>query len=154
MTKSTRYSKSHKFSWEQVHADCKTLARKVLEIRQDWSRIIAVARGGLIPAAIVASELHIHHVETVCISSYTMTTQKLASVLNRPDLAGVDETWLVIDDLVDTGKTAKIVRDMFIGAHFATVYAKPAGRPLVDMCVTEFSQDTWLIFPWNTMQTI
>ena len=34
-------------------------------------------------------------------------------------------------------------------AHFATVYAKPAGRPMVDTFVTEVSQDTWILFPWD-----
>jgi xanthine phosphoribosyltransferase len=35
-------------------------------------------------------------------------------------------------------------------AHFATVYAKPEGRPLVDTFITEVSQDTWILFPWDT----
>ncbi len=34
-------------------------------------------------------------------------------------------------------------------AHFATIYAKPLGRPLVDTFVTEVSQDTWIFFPWD-----
>ncbi len=38
---------------------------------------------------------------------------------------------------------------MMPNAHFATVYAKPAGRPLVDTFVTEVSQDTWIYFPWD-----
>ncbi len=56
---------------------------------------------------------------------------------------------LVVDDLTDTGKTAKVVREMLPKAHFATVYAKPAGRPLVDTFVTEVSQDTWIYLPWD-----
>jgi xanthine phosphoribosyltransferase len=57
---------------------------------------------------------------------------------------------LIVDDLVDTGKTAKLVRDMLPKAHFATVYAKPQGRPQVDTYITEVSQDTWIYFPWDT----
>ena len=68
-----------------------------------------------------------------------------ASTLDAPG-----PRWLIIDDLVDTGATAKIVRAMLPGAHFATVYAKPAGKPLVDTYVTETSQDTWIMFPWDT----
>ena len=56
---------------------------------------------------------------------------------------------LVVDDLTDTGKTASIVRNMLPNAHFATIYAKPAGRPVVDTFVTEVSQDTWIYFPWD-----
>jgi xanthine phosphoribosyltransferase len=65
-------------------------------------------------------------------------------------MPGDDEGWLIIDDLVDTGRTAKVVREMLPKAHFATVYAKPAGRPLVDTFITEVSQDTWILFPWDT----
>src|ERR1700720_2830006 len=57
---------------------------------------------------------------------------------------------LIVDDLVDTGQTAKIVRGLLPRAHFATVYAKPMGRPLVDTFITEVSQDTWIFFPWDT----
>jgi xanthine phosphoribosyltransferase len=55
-----------------------------------------------------------------------------------------------VDDLVDTGATGRIVREMLPEAHFATVYAKPAGRPIVDTFITEVSQDTWILFPWDT----
>ena len=147
---SARYNKNDPVSWEQLQRDCRALAWKLLDIRKDWSRLVTVARGGLVPAAIIARELDIHLVDTVCISSYTIREQGTTNILKRPDLAGVDNTWLLVDDLVDTGKTAKIVRDMFVGAHFATVYAKPEGRPLVDTFVTEVSQDTWVLFPWDT----
>lgn len=146
----SRYNKTYPVSWEQLQRDCRALAWKLLDIKKDWSRLITVARGGLVPAAIIARELDIHLVDTICISSYTMKTQGAASILKRPDLAGVDGSWLIVDDLVDTGGTAKIVRDMFVGAHFATVYAKPAGRPMVDTFVTEVSQDTWVLFPWDS----
>ena len=56
---------------------------------------------------------------------------------------------LIVDDLVDTGATAKAVRAMLPKAHFATVYAKPEGRPMVDTFVTEVSQDTWIYLPWD-----
>ena len=43
-----------------------------------------------------------------------------------------------------------MVRDILPAAHFATVYAKPMGRPQVDTFITEVSQDTWIYFPWDT----
>lgn len=150
MGTSERYNKNYQVTWEQIQLDCRALAWKLLDIRKDWGRIIAVARGGLVPAAIIARELDIHHVDTVCVSSYTIREQGGMSVLKRPDLVGADETWLIIDDLVDTGKTAKIVRDMFSVSHFASVFAKPEGRPMVDTFITEVSQDTWVLFPWDT----
>ena len=105
------------------------------------------------PAAIIARELDLRIIETVCIASYDhyknqagLTVLKaLASDLTSGEGKGM----LVIDDLVDTGGTAKVVREMLPKAHFATVYAKPLGRPLVDSFITEVSQDTWIYFPWD-----
>lgn len=150
---SKRYNKNYPVTWEQIQRDCRALAWKLLDVRSDWNRIIAIARGGLVPAAIIARELDIHHVDTICVSSYTIREQGGMSVLKRPDLVGADGSWLVIDDLVDTGKTAMLVREMFENSHFATVYAKPEGRPLVDTFITEVSQDTWVLFPWDMAPT-
>ena len=107
-----------------------------------------MTRGGLVPASIVARELDLRLLDTVCIASYDHKTQGQAEILKPADV-GDGTGWLIIDDLVDTGKTAKIVRDRMPKAHFATIYAKPAGRPLVDTFITEVSQDTWILFPWD-----
>lgn len=149
-----RYRKTVSISWNKLHDDCRTLARRLLDVKRDWSRIVAIARGGLIPAGIIARELDIRLVDTVCISSYTLRTQgEGIDVLKRPDLADMDDTWLIIDDLVDTGRTANVARDMFPGIYFAAVYAKPEGRPLVDMFIHEVSQETWILFPWDSLPT-
>ncbi len=114
---------------------------------QQWQGIVAITRGGLVPAAIIARELDIHIVDTICISSYDWKDQGGIEILKNVE--GDGDGWLLIDDLVDTGKTAKVARDMGPRAHFATVYAKPAGRPIVDTFITEVSQDTWILFPWD-----
>ena len=142
-----RYVKTYSVSWEQVHRDCKALAWRLVGMRK-WERIIGIARGGLIPAAIIARELDVRLVDTVCVSSYTLRTQGEFSILK--EIQGDGEGWLIIDDLVDTGKTAQVVRRMLPKAHFAAVYAKPMGRPMVDTFITEVSQDTWIFFPWDT----
>ena len=118
--------------------------------------MVCITRGGMVPAAIVARELGIRVIETVCVASYDHTTQGELQVLKSiaPAVAalggGSGKGILIVDDLVDTGKTARIVRDLLPEAHFATVYAKPMGRPLVDTFITEVSQDTWIYFPWDT----
>jgi len=142
-----RYQKTYPISWDQLHRDSRALAWRLVEM-QAWSGIVAITRGGLVPASIIARELEIRLVDTVCISSYDFQQQGEASVLKSPtiDRSGL----LLIDDLVDTGQTARIVKDLLPEAHFATVYAKPAGRPLVDTFITEVSQDTWILFPWDT----
>ena len=140
--------KSFPVSWEELHRTSKALAWRLLELGP-FEGIVAVTRGGLVPAAIVARELEIRLIETACISSYHGSDQGDLHVLKEAPSAGKGAGWLIVDDLVDTGETAKALRNMMPEAHFATVYAKPAGRPLVDTFVTEVSQDTWIFFPWD-----
>jgi len=142
-----RYVKTYPISWEQLHRDSKALAWRLVEM-QDWRGIVAITRGGLVPASIIARELEIRFVDTICISSYDWKAQGEIKVIKAA--AGDGEGMLLIDDLVDTGKTAQIARKMLPKAHFATVYAKPAGRSSIDTYITEVSQDTWILFPWDS----
>jgi xanthine phosphoribosyltransferase len=146
--RSEPYRKTYPISWDQLHRDAKALAWRLLD-HDFYQGIIAITRGGLVPAAIIARELDIRLVDTVCVSSYAWQDQKGdVEVLKSIDHDG--SGWLIVDDLVDTGRTAEVVRRMLPKAHFATIYAKPAGRPLVDSFVTEVSQDTWILFPWDS----
>ena len=149
MVSKNRYKRTFPVSWDQLHRDSKALAWRLIDKGQSWDKIIAIVRGGLVPAAIIARELDIHYVDTVCVSSYTLKEQGELKIITS--IEGIDGgNALIIDDLVDTGKTAKIVRQMLPDAHFATVYAKPDGKPYVDTYVTEVSQDTWILFPWDS----
>lgn len=141
--------KYYTVTWDQLHRDAKALAWRLLD-RGPWSGIVAITRGGLIPAAVVARELDCRLIETVSIVTYDEEAKGEPRVLKAPTAAGDGSGWLVVDDLVDTGTTARIVRALLPKAHFATVYAKPAGKPLVETFVTEVSQDTWILFPWDT----
>jgi len=136
-------------TWDQLHRDSKALAWRLLELGP-WQGVVAITRGGLIPAAIIARELECRIIETVSIVTYDEETKGEPRVMKPPVAAGDGTGWLIIDDLVDTGTTARVVRGMLPRAHFATIYAKPAGKPLVDTFVTEVSQDTWILFPWDT----
>jgi xanthine phosphoribosyltransferase len=138
-------------SWDQLHRDGKALAWRLVE-QGPWEGIVAITRGGLIPAAIVARELDCRLIESVSIVTYDEEVKGEPVVAKSPVAAGDGEGWLVLDDLVDTGTTLRVVRALLPKAHYATVYAKPAGKPLVDSFVTEVSQDTWILFPWDTEQ--
>lgn len=129
MAKSDRYHKTFPVTWEQLHRDAKALSWRLLE-RGKFTKIVAVTRGGLIPAGIIARELNIRHIDTACIMLYNYREEgDQETVLKSADPSFNTEETLVIDDLVDTGHTAKILRDMLPKAHFATLYAKPAGIP-------------------------
>lgn len=134
-------------SWDMFHRDARTLAAKLVS-KGPFTGIVAITRGGLVPAAVVARELNLRLVDTLCVSSYDDRTQgAAATILKRPE--GDGEGLLVIDDLVDSGRTGKVVRELLPKAYFATVYAKPQGREVVDDYVIGVDQGIWLLFPWD-----
>jgi xanthine phosphoribosyltransferase len=147
-----KWQKSFPVSWDQFHRDSRALAWK-LSSAGPFDAVLAITRGGLVPAAIVARELGIRVIDTISIASYDYDKQGDIVVLKNPapDVMGTDggKGVVVIDDLVDTGNTARVVRALLPNAHIAAVYAKPAGKPLVQTSVIEVSQDTWIYLPWD-----
>jgi xanthine phosphoribosyltransferase len=148
------HEKGFHVSWDQIHRDSRALAWRLDGKGPDdgqWRAIVAVTRGGLVPAAIVSRELNVRVVDTISVKSYDHQNQSEPRVIKAPQggLMGDGTGILVVDDLVDSGKTLELVRRLFPNAHFATVYAKPAGRAQVDSYITEVSQDTWIFFPWD-----
>lgn len=155
--------KAFPVSWDQFHRDARALAWR-LTGAGPFEAIVAITRGGLVAAAIVARELNLRLIETVCVVSYSAAGESAGPETHQGELRvlksvadsvarigrGQGDRVLIVDDLVDTGKTAQIVRALLPKAHFATVYAKPMGRPMVDTFITEVSQDTWIHFPWDT----
>ena len=135
--------------WDQLHRDARALAWRLME-HGPFKGIVAITRGGMIPAAIIARELECRMIESVSVVTYDDENRGEPVVIKPPTAAGDGTGFLIVDDLVDTGTTARVVRALLPHAHFAAIYAKPAGRPLVDTFITEVSQDTWILFPWDT----
>jgi len=153
------HEKGFHISWDQLHRDARALAWRLDGKGPDegaWKAVVAITRGGMAPAMIVARELDIRVVDTISVKSYhsgggAADQRREAQVLKAPadDIMGDGEGILIVDDLVDSGKTLELVRQLYPKAHFATVYAKPQGEPQVDTFITGVSQDTWIFFPWD-----
>ncbi len=148
------HEKGFHVSWDQLHRDARALAWRLQGHGPEpdgWRAVVAITRGGMAPAMIVARELDIRTVDTISVKSYNHQTQSEPHIIKHPDMEMVGDGTgvLIVDDLVDTGKTLEVVRAAMPRAHVATVYAKPQGKPQVDTFVTEVSQDTWIFFPWD-----
>ena len=138
--------KKHFISWHDFQEDTLTLAHKLPQ--KSWEGIIAITRGGLIPAALIAHHLSITLIETLCLSSYDDTTHKQSQLRILKDISPcARQNWLVIDDLIDTGKTINMVRKMVPGAYCAAVYGKSHGLHLIDAFAKEIN--AWIVFPWE-----
>ena len=142
-------SEKYVVTWDMFQMHARKLSERLLPASQ-WKGIIAVSRGGLFPAAVLARELSIRHVETVCIASYhDHNNQGELQVLHAAQVPNGGKGFIIVDDLVDTGNTARAIREMYPNAKFVTVYAKPAGAELVDDYVIDIPQNTWIEQPWD-----
>ena len=141
-------------AWDDVHRDTRTLAERLTSLGP-WNGIVAITRGGLVPAAIIAREINIRKIDTLCIVSYDDRAKGSIDVIKTPEAAVAvhGKDWLVVDDLVDTGETIKVVRSLLPHAHFATIYGKPEGIPFVDTFVHRVDRDCWIVFPWDLPPT-
>ena len=134
-------------SWSKFEADVTLLSKKLKN--REWRGILALTRGGLAPAALLSYHLNILNIDTFCVSSYNDRTQNKLKIIKEAPLESGGEGWLIIDDLSDTGKTIKLVKNKYPNAHVATLYAKPSGKKLPDVYVEEFDQNCWIVFPWE-----
>jgi xanthine phosphoribosyltransferase len=135
-------------TWDEMQRDAALLAAQ-LAPNTRWRGIVAVARGGLIPAALVSRALGIRLVESIAVASYEGEQIGTPTLLKSPGAAGDGEDWLVVDDLVDTGTTMRVVREILPKAYVAVLYAKPLGRSAADSVVRMFPQHSWIDFPWE-----
>ncbi len=119
-------------SWDQFHRDCRALSWRLNDLGP-FHAVVAITRGGLVPAAIVARELNVRIIDTMCIASYDHTKQGELKVLKGVSTevaklgGGTGKGLLVVDDLVDTGKTARMVREMLPRRAFRQRLCQAAG---------------------------
>jgi xanthine phosphoribosyltransferase len=137
-------------AWELFHRDTRLLAHKLVG-RTAWKGIVAITRGGLIPSSIIARELDLRLIDCLSVISYDDRVQgepRIAKTVQK-DVVGNGDGWLIIDDLVDSGITARLAKTTVPGGHMATVYAKPNGESCVDTYAVAVPLDMWLLFPWD-----
>lgn len=141
-----------KLSWDEISHDSKVLAEKVRPYH--ISSIIGLGRGGLIPAVIIANTLGIQKVYNIGAFSYTNIIRQdhlLVYQYVPKDIAIGNDNVLIVDDLVDSGKTFKELAENFTLCKFktATLYVKPKTAYYPDYYVSEVSNDDWIVFPWE-----
>ena len=135
-------------NWNEFHSDVKALAQQ-LEKRGQFNRIVAVSRGGLVPAGILAYELNIRNCEAINISSYDNESKRddteieIGTVLHH-----ADEHTLIVDDLADSGRTLQILHKLYPSATLACVYVKPEGQKYCNIYAKQLPNQ-WVVFPWD-----
>lgn len=135
--------------WDEFHQDVKDLCAKIKATKIPFNKLVAVSRGGLMPAGVMAYELGIRNITTINIATYVGAEHLKLDEIYCPETVGkVDEHTLIVDDLADSGQTFKVMRRNFPQGKFVTIYAKPVGKAEVDIYARDL-EDKWVIFPWD-----
>lgn len=148
----TTYTSDIYLSWDDVQTMCRELAHRIHdEAPHSFDKIVAVTRGGLFPAGILARELNIRHIDTISVASYDEQQRHEPKVLKdcHPDYK---DGALIVDDLADTGTTLRLLQNHFVAPKFATLFVKPLGSELVNWYGRHTNQETWVRFPWDTVR--
>jgi xanthine phosphoribosyltransferase len=140
-------SKKLFLSWDDLHHHTYSLCEKLKTIGK-WNKLVCVSRGGLAPSALVSRYLDIKDVDTICLSSYDHNHRQDEVEVIKAITSDSSEI-LVIDDLVDTGKSFIAISKMLPNAHKTCIYGKPNGIPYADSYFMDVPQSTWIVFPWE-----
>ncbi|KAE8764734.1 phosphoribosyltransferase [Georgenia thermotolerans] len=157
--------------WEQFGEAARELARAV--VRSGWMPdvVVAVARGGLVPAGAVAYALDVKAMGTLNVEFYTGVAETLPEPVVLPPLMDTSDLpgrrVLVVDDVADSGRTLALVMDMIrahglpadadgearpVEARSAVIYAKP--RSVIEPDYVWRHTDRWINFPWSAQPPV
>ena len=157
--------------WEQFGEAARELARSV--VRSGWMPdvVVAVARGGLVPAGAVAYALDVKAMGTLNVEFYTGVAETLPEPVVLPPLMDTSDLpgrkVLVVDDVADSGRTLALVMDMIrahglptdadgealrVEARSAVIYAKP--RSVIEPDYVWRHTDRWINFPWSAQPPV
>jgi hypoxanthine phosphoribosyltransferase len=147
-------------TWSAFGEGIRDLAQQVADSGYRPDIILAIARGGLIPAGSLGYALSVKNTYVMNVEYYTGVDQRLEVPVFLPphlDLIGVqDKQFLVVDDVADTGHTLQMVHDFCAGkvaeVRSAVIYEKP--RSVIRCDYVWKRTDRWIEFPWSSQQPV
>ena len=142
--------------WSTYGRAIRALATQVADTGYHPDIILAIARGGLFAAGSLGYALSVKNIYVMNVEFYTGVDERLDVPVMLPpylELSDVSESRVLIaDDVADTGKTLRLVRDFCEGkvadVRCAVLYQKPASQ--VDCEYVWKHTDRWINFPWST----
>jgi len=124
-------------SWDDIKDIIEKLAEKINNLEKKPFYIYGVPRGGLIPATWLSHKTGIKYQQINAVQISKMA-----------DLSHI----LIIDDICDSGKTVKEIRENYPKVKVACLYYKETASETPDI-YGETVGDEWLVFPWETDET-
>ena len=143
-------------SWRQVDIAVLKLHQRMILHGFRPKRILAVARGGLTPAVMLAHLFNVHEIGMIHLCSYGSSRLRSELTVQSFDPAGYEffnkPDTLIVDDLWDSGKTHEWLKDKFPEAVTCTAFFKDRNdnaHRVVSFPGTSIPPGYWAIFPWE-----
>lgn len=146
-------------TWDQIYDMLLHLAETIREKRFHPDVIVGISRGGWPPARVMSDLLEKAELANVKVEFYLgIAETKSEPVITQPVSTSVSgKNVLIMDDVADTGKSLKLVRDDIKNqgaksVKTATIYYKPWSEIVPDYY--EKRTTCWVVFPWERKETV
>lgn len=144
-------------TWTEVHRALIELSRRIIREGIEFDVVIAIAKGGFIPARIISDILGIEDIGVIAVKFYKRTGVQMAKprILHSLTIDVYDKKTLIVDDVVDSGRTMQLVLEEAYrhGARVVktlALYVKPWSTIRPDYYYKETRN--WIVFPWELLE--
>jgi hypoxanthine phosphoribosyltransferase len=148
-------------SWRRVVRDSKTLSGLIKDSGYYPDIVVAICRGGLVPARLVCDFLHIKDLTTIKVEHWgIVATPTEKAVIKFPLYVDIkDKSVLLVDDITDTGDTLRVSLEHLKKfkpkeIRTAVLIHKIVSDFMPDYSVRKITQWRWVIFPWHVWEDL
>ena len=146
--------KFYKVSWKELQNDCFILYKKIKKYK--FGRILCISRGGLVWARMLSDLLGNLPVSHLAVVSYQDLKQQKEVKITETPTKLKNERLLVVDEIDDTGKTLKIIKDYLRSLNINQYYTlapiiRSFSNPRPDFYLKII--DDWIIYPYELKET-
>lgn len=146
-----------KISWDKVEEYCISLYNKINK-NFKFDCIVAICRGGWIPARIISDLSGVQDVGNLRIESYDVYEKKEPKITQSVSINIKDKNVLLVDDIADSGDSLMLAKDYLLkkspkNLMTATIHYKSKSKIMPDFFAEEVDADVWIIYPWEKRET-
>jgi len=121
-------------SYHDIHTDCIKLA-KIIKKKYNPKKLVIISKRGLIPGSIIAHYLEIEDINII-------------SIRNVEEIKSLEKI-IVVDDLINTGKTAEIIKKNIPNSKLVVLYNKKSIKKNCDLSLYKFNSNELIVLPWE-----
>lgn len=132
-------------SWEEVELLTKTVSQKIQTLNKKYDIVLGITNGGIIPARLIARELDINHIQFISVRNKKLFKRELPPLFKS-------KKYLVVDDILDTGKTFSKVRNTtrILNCDFVFLMSRYRYTGKLSLFIGKLlNHNKWIVFPWE-----